>query len=254
MTSDTATIRAIASGEDAATTVVALLSRHYAPSHGDPDGYDFANADPLSLEHELRREFGPVSARTLVKVNAALALLARPHLFASSLGFFTAICSGLCGNASGAAYSPGTRTQTLMPPDADDILWSVVEAELLLGERMPSDFAPGIRRWVGMMLADEGFRMAPEALSWADYGKDDENRALKRSAADSELGRASAKLALERCDMLERGLAVRLGDLLERWRELGLARNGDSWFDSLVEGVDEQLAKVSGKSGAESTE
>ena len=250
---DAETNRAVKAGDDEATTLVAILSQHYNAKAPD-DRFDFADADPLSLEHELRREFGSASARTLTKINAALALLMRPQLFSSSLGFFTAICAGLNGLVCGSPEAPGSIRQTMMLPDSDDILWAVTEASLLLGDRYDEQFSPNIKRWVGMTLADEGFRMAPEMLHWADYGKDDESRALSRSSADRAFGNAAAKMALENCDALELGIATRLGEMLGRWNGLGLAKEGDSWFDSLSEGVSEELERISSRVSHESNE
>lgn len=243
MTLDRDTVAAaLATGDDSCITLLALLSTWYARMDA-AERFDYASADPMTLQYVLGQDFGKVSAKSLAKINAALALLSNPDMWRLSLGYFSALVGGMNGNV---ANSPDddSRRQTLVANDSDDILLAVAEAMLLLGGDYTDGYSPDIRHYVGGVLASEGFRLAPKMLTWAEYGKRDEAMALKRMERDGEFATQSEKIAVDGANALDHWLTTKLGKMMMRWEELGLAGEGDAWFADLSKGLLDEVRRL----------
>ncbi len=64
-------------------------------------------------------------------------------------------------------------SNTWIPADLDDVLWGVTEARMLLGDEFnEDDFSHDVKRYVGVLLQEEGINKIPSVLSFAEI---DEN-------------------------------------------------------------------------------
>jgi hypothetical protein len=60
-------------------------------------------------------------------------------------------------------------SNTWIPADLDDVLWGVTEARMLLGDDFNvDDFSHDVKRYVGVLLQEEGINKIPSVLNFAE--------------------------------------------------------------------------------------
>ena len=137
-----------------ATCIMAILT--------DTFGTAFIEWDPITVGAEIKRQFGIEPEQLLQdKIQAGSALITS-NLFHLALEAFSAVCSAL-------SFAP-VVSETFLPPDLEDCLWGITEAQLLEGKDFKeTPFSHSVSRYVGFLLAEQGISQPPPALHFAEY-------------------------------------------------------------------------------------
>lgn len=136
-----------------ATSAIALLLDIY--------GTEFLDWDPTTISLEMRGRFGQEPDDELFdRLMSGIALL-KSNAFFVDIQAFMDICN---------AFNFGVvMSNTWIPADLDDVLWGVTEARMLLGDEFnEDDFSHDVKRYVGMLLQEEGINKIPSVLSFAE--------------------------------------------------------------------------------------
>jgi hypothetical protein len=136
-----------------ATTALALLF--------DEFGTEVTEWDPDVLGIEIREAFSVEPSDALLdRLLAAMAVLSSNSFFVD-VKAFTTICNSLNRGV--------VMSDTWVPADLDDILWAVTEVRFLMGEYYSEeDYSHDVKRYVGVMLQQQGIRKIPSVLSFAE--------------------------------------------------------------------------------------
>jgi len=158
-----------------ATNALAILT--------DKFGTEFLEWDPATLEMEVSDTLGVQMTSTLSdRVQAASALFTS-NIFWLSLESFAAICNALNMGV--------TTSEVFLPPDLDDVLWGITEANILVGDDAAGEkFSHNVSRYVGTLLKEAGVTRPPQALLFAEYPEQDEINAQDSWEEDELLYRA----------------------------------------------------------------
>jgi hypothetical protein len=146
MPADDALRRLVESG-DAYGTVLALLVV-------DRYGAEALSWHPAALRRQLELDLGyPVPPSEFDKLMAAATVLTTDVSLADAASF-SAVASALCGNG----FHPGTP----LPLSPAECAWAVVETALL--DPTETGYAPEVRRFLGVVVRNDGFLEAPVVL------------------------------------------------------------------------------------------
>lgn len=144
-------------------------------------GTDMYEWEPEALAMEIRDEFGvEASAAGLTRLNALISGLVSDSVYRDWIAF-AAVCSGLCtedGEIDLDGFIPSAVAA-----------WGVIE--LLLNDDTPGTWSPEVARYVGTILAEDGFVKAPGVLAWADmpsiyHGSDSGGDLGQQQALDTQ--------------------------------------------------------------------
>jgi hypothetical protein len=144
----------------ATTLLVAFLDQFVADwEPEDEDDRGPLDWDPVTIYHELIDTYG-VAPDPLAfdKLMAGIALLTTDSFYVVTRDFID-----LCNVLSGSGL-----LEEFDPADVDEMAWGITEAALVHPpEGEEQVFAPEIRRYIGVMLDEEGFLEAPDVLQVA---------------------------------------------------------------------------------------
>jgi len=142
-------------------------------------GVDLVNWDPVTIELELKADFGIDPEPGLQdRIQAASTVLAS-DLFFRSPEAFVVTCDALNFGAP--------SSELLIPADLDDVLWGVSEALLLLGPDKDQKFSHDIARYVGALLTEAGIKKPPSVLEFAEYSDNEVAAETEAFATDAIL-------------------------------------------------------------------
>jgi hypothetical protein len=131
----------------------------------DEFGAECTDWDPDSLGMEIRNAFNvDASDELLDRLIAGMALLTSNSFFVDVTAF-TATCNSLNRGV--------VMTDSWVPADLDDVLWGVTEARFLLGEDYDEEgYSHSVKRYVGVLLKQEGIKKIPSVLAFAEIDDD----------------------------------------------------------------------------------
>ena len=140
-----------------ATTALALLFNEF--------GTEVTEWDPDSFEMEIKDAFGIDAEDALMdRLMAAISVLASNSFFVD-VNAFTAVCNSLNRGV--------VMSDAWVPADLDDVLWGITEVMFLMGEHYSTDdFSHDVKRYVGVLLKQEGIKKVPSVLSFAEMDED----------------------------------------------------------------------------------
>ena len=137
------------------TTLMAIMYQEY--------GTEFLDWDPLTINLSIKRDFKVTPSQdNKDKIQAGSIIIGDVSFYQDFEVFATA-----CGVVAMSGYS----TDTLVPPDLDDVAWTCLEAKLLDDEFSGNMFSDDIKRYVGILLDEEGIYDPPSLLDFAVYPK-----------------------------------------------------------------------------------
>lgn len=127
----------------------------------DSFGSECLEWDPTSLSLEMRGAFGQEPEDELFdRILSAISLL-KSNAFFVDLTAFMNTCNALNFGV--------VTSETWIPADLDDVLWGVTEARMLLGDDFDEDdFSHDIKRYVGMLVQEEGLKNVPSVLRFLE--------------------------------------------------------------------------------------
>jgi len=136
-----------------ATTALALAI--------DEFGTECTEWDPDVFQLELKEAFSVDAGDELLdRLLAAISVLASNSFFVDVMAF-TTTCNSLNRGV--------VMSDTWVPADLDDILWGVTEVRFLMGEHYSEDdYSHDVKRYVGMMLQQQGIKKIPSVLKFAE--------------------------------------------------------------------------------------
>lgn len=135
------------------TTLMAVMFNEYDT--------EFIDWDPLTINLTIQRDFKITPPQeNKDKIMAGIQIV-------SSVDFYQEfnVFAVTCGVVAMSGYS----TDMLIPPDLDDVTWTCLEAKLLDDDFKDSLFSDDIKRYVGLLLDEEGLYDPPSVLSFAVY-------------------------------------------------------------------------------------
>ena len=140
-----------------ATTALALFL--------DQFGTDALEWDPNAIQMEITDAFNIEASDTLMdRLLAAITVLTSNTVFVD-VNSFMMICNSL---NRGVLLS-----NSWVPADLDDVLWGVTEMRMLLGDDFDDkDFSHDIKRYVGILLQQQGIKKVPSVLRFAEFSED----------------------------------------------------------------------------------
>ena len=183
---------------------------------------DFIEWDPLTINLQLRDEFGIEANETLMdKIGAASALFSTNTFFIDFETF----------NSVSNVLNLGVTSSSLMlPADLDDALWACTEAKLLLGDLYDdSAYSHDVARYVGFLLTQDGVRNPPPILRFAEYDeRGDAN--TRENTQDEAIHLAYWRGQQEDREMLDQRNRERLADLFDQIAELPIKGMNKQWI------------------------
>jgi len=184
-------------------------------------GLDFVNWDPITVELELKADFGiDLDPGLQDRIQAASTVLTSDLFFVSPEAF-AVTCDALNFGAP--------SSELLIPADLDDVLWGVSEVYLLLGSDRDREFSHGIARYVGALLSEAGIKKPPSVLEFAEYSEDETATETKTLESDDILFKAFWERQAEERQGLEAENNVKLMLLFRQLAGLPLKTgNADS--------------------------
>jgi hypothetical protein len=163
---------------------------------------DFLEWDPLTINIEIKENFGVEPSEELLNKIQAGSSLFTTNLFYLSPETFGIICNTLNRGP--------TSSELFIPADLEDVMWGVAEAKLLAGDLGDNKFSHSIARYVGYLLQEEGIYKPPSILSFAEYDEQQEARLQDNFTAEDPLlytafwdKQASQRDELERVNKLK---------------------------------------------------
>ena len=76
-------------------------------------------------------------------------------------------------------------SEAWLPADLDDVLWGITEASLLNPEQFKEkEFNSDIRKFVGLLLSEQGINKIPESLSFAILPEESQSRLTEAMGPD----------------------------------------------------------------------
>ena len=142
-----------------ATTSLAILL--------DKFGAEMFGWDPIALSLEMRGAFGAEPEDEVFdRIMAGIGIISNNSFFVDVESFMH-VCNALNFGVVMSEY--------WIPADLDDVLWGVTEAKMLLGEDYDEKhFSSDVRRYVGVLLQQEGIKKVPSILQFAELDEDAE--------------------------------------------------------------------------------
>lgn len=139
------------------TTALAILL--------DKFGTECLEWDPTTLSLEMKGAFGSEPEDEVFdRIMAAINMLTSNN-FMVDVHAFMATCNTLNFGV--------TMSGLWVPADLDDVLWGVTEARLLLGDEFnEDDISHDVKRYVGVLLQQEGVKDIPRVLAFAEIDED----------------------------------------------------------------------------------
>lgn len=136
-----------------ATSAMAILIEEF--------GTEFLEWEPETIDIEIQKTFGfDPDTQLMDRLNAAIGLLTSNSFFLDPNAFM---------NTCNALNFGVVLSESWVPADLDDVLWGVTEAQLLLGDDYKADeYSHNVRRYVGVLLQEEGIGKIPRVLSFAE--------------------------------------------------------------------------------------
>ena len=131
----------------------------------DEFGTECTEWDPDSFGMEIRDAFNVDAEDELLdRIMAGISLLTSNSFFVD-VNAFSATCNALNRGV--------VMTDSWVPADLDDVLWGVTEARFLLGEDYDEEgYSHSVKRYVGVLLKQEGIKKIPSILSFAEIDDD----------------------------------------------------------------------------------
>lgn len=183
-----------------ATTLVFALIRAYGP--------EFLNWDPCTLEMEIQHDFNVRVPRVQMAQILALSGILTSDRFYQDVQTFDQVVNAL-------SCADGEEEQDI--PAVEDVLWAVTEAGLSDPDHV-GQFSDGIRRYCGVVLADEGFVRAPMGMSFAIMAQH------PVASSDDPSGYSDAYTARDsQVKEVEQWLSQQINKLLHDISELGVS-------------------------------
>jgi hypothetical protein len=197
-----------------ATTALALMF--------DEFGTEVTEWDPDVLGIEIREAFSVEPSDALLdRLLAAMAVLSSNSFFVD-VKAFTTICNSLNRGV--------VMSDTWVPADLDDILWAVTEVRFLMGEYYSEeDYSHDVKRYVGVMLQQQGIRKIPSVLSFAEVD-DTVTEVYDAYSGDAVMEQAFWDSQQEDRDNLESENIDKIDQYMAQIRTLPL---DSPWIDSL---------------------
>ena len=183
----------------------------------DRFGTEVFSWDPTTLSLEMRGAFGEEPEDELFdRILAAIGLMTSNAFFVDLSAFM---------NTCNALNFGVVTSETWIPSDLDDVLWGVTEARLLLGDDFKeNEFSNDVKRYVGMLLQEEGLHKTPSVLSFA---KIDENieEVYEEAGGDIIFEEAFNKEDKEREENIEKENLVKLQAYQKQMQSLPIEKD-----------------------------
>lgn len=182
-------------------------------------GDDIFDAEPETIEQALKGHGTAVLKRNLDKINAALGLLTT-NLFWQDPITFAVTCRTLnrCARVDAA------------PPDIEDVVWAVTEAQLITGEK--EEFSESIKAYVEHLMKLAGVTTEIPSLSFAKPARPTGHY----DDADQQLATFSA--SQQRVDTLEDEVSTKMVTMLKQIKDLhiDISKEAAADIESLLQG------------------
>ena len=135
----------------------------------DDFGSEVAQWEPETLVLNMKDSYGFEPSQGLSdRINAVSSLFTN-DMFLVDLQTFMQICNALNFGV--------VSSETLIPPDIDDVLWGCTEAYMNIPDEIKEHgFSHDIARYVGVLLADAGMLKPPSVVAWAEYPEEETDR------------------------------------------------------------------------------
>lgn len=131
----------------------------------DKFGTECLEWDPTTLSLEMKGAFGSEPEEEVFDRIMATINVLTSNSFMVDVHAFMATCNTLNFGV--------TMSGLWVPADLDDVLWGVTEARLLLGDEFNEDeISHDVKRYVGVLLQQEGVKDIPRVLAFAEIDED----------------------------------------------------------------------------------
>jgi len=193
----------------------------------DAFGSEFIEWDPITLELEIKTQYGFSPSENLLDMIQAGCSLYTSDLFFKSLETFAPLCNAL---------NFGTVTSELfLPPDLDDILWGCSEAKIILGNTYDeNDFSHNIARFTGALLDEQGDYTPPRILKFAEYPEDRDKTSHDAFEGDTVGYGAWQDTQNEERDMLEEWNKRKIRALMVQIKQLPIKTGSTEFIDNVL--------------------
>lgn len=206
---------AMADEESFATSLLAIVLDTY--------GTDALEWEPDTLWMNIAEDFGVVVPDVNRDKIQALTLVLTTNQPLVSVEAFNHVCNVLSGSEA--------NFQTWDPLSPEEALWGIYEMLLHIGigrekGEPPPEFSHEVRRYLGVILTDDGIFDPPDILQIAEF---DRSNDVEQWADDPELFNAfSDKAKTDKARLLE-GLGRRLLEMIQQLNELPLEFRNEKW-------------------------
>ena len=182
-------------------------------------GDDIFDMEPETIEQALKRHGTTVLKRNLDKINAALGLLTT-NLFWQDPVTFAVTCRTL---------NRAARVDAA-PPDIEDVVWAVTEAQLIVGKK--EEFSDAIKAYVEHLMKLAGVVTEIPSLPFAQPARP------TSSYDDSDQQLAAFSASQQRVDALEDEASTKMVTMLKQIKDLhiDISKEAAADIENLLQG------------------
>ena len=176
----------------------------------------------LQLKHDLSIEIPQVNADKLLAIITTMTT----NLFNTSVESFTVITNAL--NNSAVDFNNWS------PPSAEECAWALTEVTLnnppAKREKFADQFSSDIRRYIGVILEQEGIQTPPDILRIAELDEQGIRNADETFADDPEMFSGFSRLSQEKAEDITDYVRGRLHILISQLQKAPLVnRDQHTW-------------------------
>jgi hypothetical protein len=193
-----------------ATVLLSCLLKTY--------GLDVLKWDGLTIQLQVKDDFGVEMPRLVYdKLMALISAITTTHIY-EDVPLFDETVSALCGRGFGEEEDI---------PAVEDVAWTIAELQLNdpepVGRHKDVPYGHDIRKYVEVVLADEGFSIAPRILGFAKT-----SNVKAEGTGDTEMFAAAWGEKQAKADEIDKWVEDKVVILVQQLQTLGISLQDSS--------------------------